>query len=140
MEIILLSKVHKLGNSGEIVHVKSGYARNFLIPKGQAISANKKNIKSFEMQRIKLEQETVSKLILAKQRAEKIQLIKSITISSKAGKEGKIFGSIGVKHIIKEISLIGIKIHKKELRLPNGVLRKIGLHTVIFQPHKEVSE
>ncbi|CAL4326612.1 50S ribosomal protein L9 [Buchnera aphidicola] len=138
MQIILLSKIHKLGDSGSIINVKSGYARNFLIPKGKAILANKENVESFQAQRIKIEKENISKLLIAKSRAEKIQKIRSIIISSKVGKEGKIFGSIGVRNIIKEMTSLGVKINKKEIRLPNGLLRQIGEHKVIFQPHNEV--
>ncbi|CAL4325923.1 50S ribosomal protein L9 [Buchnera aphidicola] len=140
MEVILLLKIKTLGNSGEIINVKSGYARNFLIPTGKAILANKKNIESFQAQRIKLEKENISKLRIAQSRAEKIKEIKSITIPSKVGKEGKIFGSIGIRNIIKEMNLLGIKINKKELRLPNGVLRHVGEHKVSFQPHNDVHE
>jgi len=139
MEVILLSKIHKLGESGSIINVKSGYARNFLIPKGKAILANRKNIESFEAQRIALEQENISKFLMAELRAEKVKKIGSITISSKVGKEGKIFGSIGVRNIIKEMTLLGVKINKKEIRLPNGLLRQVGEHTVIFQPHSKIS-
>ncbi|QIE02233.1 50S ribosomal protein L9 [Buchnera aphidicola] len=138
MEIILLSKIHKLGDSGKIVNVKSGYARNFLIPTGKAILANKKNIKSFEAQRLALEQENINKILTAQERAEKIKQINSITIKSKVGKAGKIFGSVGVRNIVKEIILLGFKINKKEIRLPHGLLRKVGSHRVIFQPHKKV--
>ncbi|QCI24593.1 50S ribosomal protein L9 [Buchnera aphidicola (Muscaphis stroyani)] len=138
MEVILLSKMYKLGDSGCIVNVKSGYARNYLIPKGKAILANKENVNSFKAQKIALEQENISKLIIAQSRAEKIKLIKSITILSKSGKEGKIFGSVGIRHIIKEFSLLGIKINKKEIRLPHGALRKIGKHSIVLQLHHEV--
>ncbi|QCI16206.1 50S ribosomal protein L9 [Buchnera aphidicola] len=138
MEVILLSKIYKLGDSGKIVNVKSGYARNFLIPKGKAILANKKNIESFEAQRIALEQENKSKLLIAQSRADKIKKIQSITIASKVGKENKIFGSVGVRNIIKEITTLGIKVNKKEIRLPNGLLRHIGEHKVMFQPHHDV--
>lgn len=138
MQVILLSKLNKLGDSGTIVNVKSGYARNFLIPKNKAIFANKKNIESFEAQRFALEQENISKLLIAQSRAKKIKNIKNITIFSKSGKEGKIFGSIGIRNILKEITALGIKINKKEIRLPNGLLRKVGEHKVIFQPHSEV--
>jgi large subunit ribosomal protein L9 len=139
MEVILLSKIHKLGESGSIINVKSGYARNFLIPKGKAILANRKNIESFEAQRIALEQENISKFLIAELRAEKIKKIGCITILSRVGKEGKIFGSIGVRNIIKEMTLLGVKINKKEIRLPNGLLRQVGEHTVIFQPHSKIS-
>ncbi|ACL30348.1 50S ribosomal protein L9 [Buchnera aphidicola str. APS (Acyrthosiphon pisum)] len=139
MEVILLSKIKKLGDSGAVINVKSGYARNFLIPKGKAILANKKNIESFEAQRIALEKEKINELLIAQSRAEKLKKINSITILSKVGKEGKIFGSVGVRNIIKEIILLGIKINKKEIRLPNGLLRQVGEHIVVFQPHSKVS-
>ncbi|WP_422667442.1 50S ribosomal protein L9 [Buchnera aphidicola] len=140
MDVILLSNINKLGNSGTRIRVKSGYARNFLIPKGKAILANKKNVESFEAQRIALEQEKTSKLIIAQERAEKIKNIQSIKIFSKSGSEGKIFGSVGIRSIIKELTLLGFKVHKKEIKLPNGSLRKIGLHEIIFQPHYEISQ
>ncbi|QCI25740.1 50S ribosomal protein L9 [Buchnera aphidicola (Sitobion avenae)] len=139
MEVILLSKIDKLGDSGAIINVKSGYARNFLIPKGKAILANKKNIESFEAQRIALEKENISKFLIAQSRAEKIKKLSSIKISSKVGKEGKIFGSVGIRNIIKEIMLLGVKVNKKEIRLPNGLLRQVGEHIVVFQPHRKVS-
>lgn len=138
MEVILLCKIYKLGDSGSIINVKSGYARNFLIPKGKAILANKENVESFEAQRIEIEKENISKLMIAQTRAKKIENIRSIIISSKVGKEGKIFGSVGVRNIIKEMTSLGVKINKKEIRLPNGLLRQIGEHKVIFQPHQEV--
>lgn len=140
MEVILLSKVKNLGDSGKIVKVKSGYARNYLIPQGKAILADKKNIQSFEDQKIKLKEKNINELLLAKSRADKIKQIKSITIPSKVGKENKIFGSVGVRDIVKEIFQLGIKINKKEIKLPNGVLRHVGEHQVIFQPHSEVYE
>jgi large subunit ribosomal protein L9 len=138
MEVILLSKIPKLGDSGAVINVKSGYARNFLIPKGKAILANKNNIESFEAQRVALEKENISKLLVAQSRADKIKQINSVTIKSKVGKEGKIFGSVGIRNIIKEMMLLGVKVNKKEVRLPNGLLRHVGEHKVIFQPHNKV--
>lgn len=139
MEVILLSKIHKLGDAGVIINVKSGYARNFLIPQGKAILANKKNIESFEAQRMASEQENISKFLIAQSRAEKIKKISAITILSKVGKEGKIFGSVGIRNIVKDMALLGVKINKKEIRLPNGLLRQVGEHIVIFQPHSKIS-
>lgn len=139
MEVILLDKIYKLGDSGSIVNVKSGYARNFLFPKGKAILANKSNIESFEAQRAVIEQENISKLLIAESRAEKIKKIKFITVSSKVGKQGKIFGSVGARDISKEMTSLGVKINKKEIRLPNGLLRYVGEHEIIFQLHKKIS-
>ncbi|CAL4325908.1 50S ribosomal protein L9 [Buchnera aphidicola (Protaphis terricola)] len=140
MEVILLLKINKLGDIGSIIKVKSGYARNYLIPQGKAILANKKNIESFKAQKVQLEKEDINKLLIAKDRAEKIKNIKSITIYSKVKKEGKIFGSVGIRNIINKLSQINIKINKKEIKLPNGLLRHLGEHTVIFQPHKKICE
>lgn len=137
MQVILLCKIHHLGDSGVIVNVKPGYARNFLIPQNKAIFANKKNIASFEAHRTALEKENISKLLIAKERAKKIQSIKQITILSKLQKEDKIFGSVSIRTILKEMNSLGFKANKQEIRLPHGILKTIGEHKVLFQPHRD---
>ncbi|CAL4044058.1 50S ribosomal protein L9 [Buchnera aphidicola] len=139
MQVILLSTVKKLGNLGELVHVKSGYARNYLLPQGKAILATKRNIEIVESQKTKLREKIANKLNIAQSRASKIKLIESIIIRSKSGEEGKLFGSIGSRDIAEAITLLGVAVNKNEIRLPNGVLRHIGRHQVIFYPHNEVS-
>ncbi|UDG79102.1 50S ribosomal protein L9 [Candidatus Ecksteinia adelgidicola] len=138
MRIILLDKVINLGNLGEQVNVKSGYARNFLIPKGKAIAATKKNVESFETKRAELEFQLTKMMNTAVSRATKINNLRNITIIAKAGKEGKLFGSIGARDIAAEITKNGIQVSKHEVRLIHGVLRNVGEHEVRFQLYNNV--
>ncbi|XBC39209.1 MAG: 50S ribosomal protein L9 [Buchnera aphidicola (Nurudea shiraii)] len=140
MQIILLEKVENLGNLGDIIHVKSGYARNFLIPRKQAMIATKLNVKLVLQKKIEFEQKLLDKLSLAQLRIKKIKVISQpIVIYSKTRKEGKLFGSVGPRDVSKLLSkLSGIKINKKEIYLPNGVFRKIGKYDVVFKPHHDV--
>ncbi|VFP79993.1 50S ribosomal protein L9 [Candidatus Erwinia haradaeae] len=138
MQVILLDKIVNLGILGNQVSVKSGYARNFLIPKGKAVAATKKNIEFFEARKTELEKKVSQVLIAARQRAKKINDLKMITISSKAGHEGKLFGSIGTRDIAEAIVKAGVEVIKSEVRLSNGVLRMLGEHEVYLQIHSEV--
>jgi len=139
MKIILLDYVSNLGNMGKQINVKSGYARNFLIPQGKAVIVNKKNIEYFKERYNKFNEKMAIIRIEAENRAKKISLLESVTIQSKAGNEGKLFGSIGVRKIAKAITNLGIDISKNEIRLPHGVLRTIGNHIVKIQVHNEIS-
>ena len=138
MQIILLDKVANLGSRGDQVNVKSGYARNYLIPQGKAVSATKKNIEFFEARRAELEAKLAETLAAAEARAAKINALGSVTISSKAGDEGKLFGSIGTRDIADAVTAAGVEMCKSEVRLPNGVLRTTGDHEVHFQVHSDV--
>ncbi|MXP56386.1 50S ribosomal protein L9 [Pantoea sp. Mhis] len=133
MQVILLDKVSNLGKLGEQVNVKAGYARNYLIPKGQAVPATKKNINFFETQRLELEMKLANILAEANARAEQINKLKIITMVSKVGNEGKLFGSIGARDIATALIKAGINVSKKEIRLTNGLIRSIGEHLVEFQ-------
>ncbi|WP_343192139.1 50S ribosomal protein L9 [Buchnera aphidicola] len=140
MKIILLTKVKNLGNLGELVYVHSGYARNFLIPKGQAVLATKVNIDIVESKKIELTKKIANKFKKAQDRAYNIQLLEGkIIISSKSGEEGKLFGSVNARDIADKITSLGVTVNKNEIRLPNGVLRSLGTHIVKFNPHHEVS-
>src|SRR5471030_2737190 len=121
MQVILLDKVANLGSLGDQVNVKAGYARNFLVPQGKAVPATKKNVEFFE-----------------ERRATKINELGSVTISSKSGDEGKLFGSIGTRDIADAVTAAGVEVAKSEVRLPNGVLRTTGEHEVEFQVHSDV--
>ena len=134
MQVILLDKVANLGSLGDQVNVKAGYARNFLVPQGKAVPATKKNIEFFEARRAELE----AVLAAANARAEKINALETVTIASKAGDEGKLFGSIGTRDIADAVTAAGVEVAKSEVRLPNGVLRTTGEHEVSFQVHSEV--
>ncbi|PPI87818.1 50S ribosomal protein L9 [Candidatus Pantoea edessiphila] len=138
MKIIILDKIKKLGDIGDIINVKSGYARNFLVPKGKAILATKKNISSFEEHSKQMKDKITKNAMMANNRAEKINQLGSITIISKAGKKGKLFGSVGARNIADAITSAGIKVNKNEVRLPNGVLRTVGQHEVCFHLYNEI--
>jgi len=138
MEVILLDKVANLGNLGDQVNVKAGYARNYLVPQGKAVPATKKNVEFFEARRTELEAKLTSVLSAAEARAASINALGSVTIASKAGDEGKLFGSIGTRDIADAVTAAGVAVSKSEVRLPEGVLRTVGEHEVSFQVHSEV--
>ena len=138
MQVILLDKVANLGSLGDQVNVKSGYARNFLVPQGKAVPATKKNVEFFEARRAELEAKLADVLAAAQARAAAITALGSVTLASKAGDEGKLFGSIGTRDIADAITAAGVQIAKSEVRLPNGVLRTTGDHEVHFQLHSDV--
>lgn len=138
MDIILLQKVDNLGNLGDKVNVKSGYGRNFLIPTGRAVPATEKNLKAFEARRAELEKEAAGKLAEAEGRKAKLDGL-AITISCKAGDEGRLFGSVGTSDISKAVSDAGLALEKKEVLLPNGPFRVAGEHEVDLHLHADVN-
>lgn len=137
MQIILLDKVANLGSLGDQVNVKAGYARNFLIPQGKAVPATEKNIEFFEARRAELEAKLAETLKAAEERVAEINALGKVTITSKAGDEGRLFGSIGTRDIADAVKARGIEVSKSEVRLPNGVLRNTGEFEVLFQVHSE---
>ncbi|ABF13885.1 50S ribosomal protein L9 [Candidatus Palibaumannia cicadellinicola] len=139
MQIILLDNVSNLGKLGEQVNVKAGYARNYLVPQGKAVPATRKNVEYFEKCRVELVAKLANIKSAAEARANKINELGSITILSKAGEEGKLFGSIGTRDIANAISMAGINTKKSEVRLPNGVLRTTGNHIVSIRIHSDIS-
>ncbi|XBC41756.1 MAG: 50S ribosomal protein L9 [Buchnera aphidicola (Kaburagia rhusicola rhusicola)] len=141
MQIVLLTKLENLGNLGDVIHVKSGYARNFLVPRGKAIPATPQNIALALRKKDEMKQKLLDKLSLAQIRAKKVQLVSQpIIIYSKSRKEGKLFGSIGSRDISELLSkLSGIEVKKREIYLSNGVFRKLGQYDVFFKPHYDVS-
>ena len=138
MEIILLDKIANLGGLGDQVSVKSGYARNFLFPQGKAVPATEANIKVFEERRAELEAKIAADLAAAEERAEKINALEAIVISSKAGDEGKLFGSIGTKDIADAVTAAGVEVQKSEVLLPNGTLRETGEFDIELHLHADV--
>ena len=137
MEVILLTKVANLGNIGDRVKVRSGYGRNFLLPQGKATLATPDNIKRFEARRAELEKAAREHLVSANERAEAMKDFK-LTITAKAGTEGKLFGSIGTADIAEECQKAGFKIERSEVRMPNGPLRTVGDHVVHLHLHADV--
>ena len=137
MDIILLDKVGRLGAIGDKVSVKSGYARNFLLPQGKAVAATAKNIADFEDRRAGLEATAAAKIAEATARAEKLAEL-TVTIAANAGDEGRLFGSIGTRDIADAITAAGVSVAKSEVRLPQGVLRETGAYEIDVQLHAEV--
>lgn len=138
MEIILLDKIANLGGLGDKVAVKSGYARNFLFPHGKAVPATQANIEVFETRRAELEAKLAADLAAAQERAEKVQALDVVTISSKAGDEGKLFGSIGTRDIADAVTAAGVPVKKSEVLLPNGTLRDVGEYDIELHLHSDV--
>ena len=138
MQVILLEKIRRLGELGDTVKVKSGYGRNFLIPQGKAVSATEANKKFFEQRRAELEKKQAEILAAAQARAEKLAGL-AVTIASKAGDEGKLFGSVGTRDIAEAVSKAGVAIEKSEVRLPNGALRMVGEYDISIALHSEVT-
>ncbi|QWA10258.1 50S ribosomal protein L9 [Sodalis ligni] len=138
MQVILLDKIANKGKLGDTVDVKAGYARNYLVPQGKAVPATKKNVAEFEGRRAELEAEVAKVQAEAQARADKITALGSVTIASKAGDEGKLFGSVGTRDIAEAITAAGVPVAKSEVRLPNGVLRTIGDHDISIQVHGEI--
>jgi large subunit ribosomal protein L9 len=137
MDVILLEKVANLGNLGDRVQVRSGYARNFLLPKGKATLATPANVKKFEERRAELEKIAREALEGAEARKAKLEGFK-VLIRAKAGNEGKLFGSIGTTDIAEAATAAGQQIARAELRLPNGPLRTVGEHVVTVHLHTDV--
>ncbi len=139
MEIILLDKIANLGTLGDKVSVKAGYARNFLFPQGKAVPANKQNLEAFEARRAELEAKISADLAEAQARADKLNAMEAVVIASKAGDEGKLFGSIGTRDIAEAISAAGAAVVKSEVRLPEGALRNTGEYDIAVQVHSDVT-
>ncbi|OOF70375.1 50S ribosomal protein L9 [Rodentibacter caecimuris] len=138
MQVILLDKIVHLGNVGDQVNVKSGFARNFLIPQKKAVMATKANIEYFESRRAELEAAVAANLAAAQERAAKIAALGSVSIASKVGDEGRLFGSITTRDVADAVTAAGIEVAKSEVRLSGGPLRTTGEHEVRFQLHGEV--
>ena len=137
MELILLQKVANLGNIGDRVKVKSGFGRNFLLPKGKATLAPPANIARFEARRAELERIAGEELGAASERAKSLKDFR-LTIPAKAGSEGKLFGSIGTADIAEAATRAGIHLARSEVRLPGGPLRMLGEHVVHVHLHADV--
>jgi large subunit ribosomal protein L9 len=138
MEIILLERVDNIGIVGDRVKVKSGYARNFLIPKGKATAATPENIAIFEARRAELEKKAAGELAAAEARAKQIQAL-NIRIDVQAGPEGRLFGSVGTSDIVDACAAQGVEVERSEVRLLHGPLRTVGEHDVDFHLHTDVN-
>lgn len=136
-QVILLEKIHSLGDLGQQVTVRNGYARNYLIPHAKAVPANKETIAEFEKKRAELEKIAQEKLQMAQTRAAAINEV-TLTIPVKSAEEGRLYGSIGVSELVRAADAAGITLEKSEIRLPHGPLRQLGEHEVSVQLHSDV--
>jgi len=137
MQVILLEKIDNVGALGDLVDVKSGYARNFLLPQKKAEMATPENVEAFEHRRAELEAQQAAALKEATTRAEQLSGL-SVTVTSRAGSEGKLFGSVGTEDIRAAIEAAGVVVEKKEIRLPEGPLRVVGEHPISLHLHADV--
>ncbi|MCZ6853471.1 MAG: 50S ribosomal protein L9 [Gammaproteobacteria bacterium] len=137
MNVILLERVGNLGDLGDEVIVKSGFARNFLIPQGKAVRATEANRTVFETQRTALERVANEKLGEAQARVSGLEGM-ALTIMVKAGEEGKLYGSVGTQDIAEAIGAEGVVVERSEIRLPEGVIRAIGEYQINVQLHSDV--
>ncbi|UAW99143.1 50S ribosomal protein L9 [Halopseudomonas nanhaiensis] len=137
MEVILLEKIANLGNLGDKVAVKAGYARNFLLPFGKATPATAANVEAFEARRAELEKNAAERKAEADARAAQLAEL-SVTITANAGEEGKLFGSIGTRDIADAVTAAGVEVEKSEVRLPEGPLRNVGEYDIVLHLHTDV--
>ncbi len=137
MQIILLEKVGKLGDLGDVVKVKDGFARNYLIPTKQARRATEAAIKEFEQKRSDLERAAGDKLAAARKAGEAMSG-KIVRITQKAGVDGRLFGSVTNADIAEALGKMNMAVLKSQVRLPNGPLKTVGEHPVSVSPHADV--
>jgi large subunit ribosomal protein L9 len=137
MEIILLERIANLGDMGDKVTVKPGYGRNYLIPQGKAAAATAENIAEYEARRAELEKAAADAQAAAEARRDQL-VDKVITVTSLAGEEGKLFGSVGTADIAHAITEAGVAVERHEVRLPEGAFRVLGEHDVQIQLHTDV--
>ena len=138
MNVILLERIGNLGDLGDEVAVKPGFARNFLIPQGKAVRATPENRSVFEERRAELEKVANERLGEARERAEKLEGT-SITIVVKAGEEGKLYGSVGTQDIADAVTAKGVEVEKSEVKLPEGTIRAVGEYEIDLQLHSDVT-
>jgi len=138
MEVILLQKVDNVGGIGDLVRVKSGFGRNYLIPQGKATLATPENKAKFESRRAELEAKAAAELAAAQARAKKLEGM-VLKLQMQAGAEGKLFGSVGTVDIAEEIGKKGVEVERSEVRLPDGPLRVVGEHQIALHLHTDVN-
>jgi len=138
MEVILLENIENLGSVGDKVNVKSGFARNYLVPHAKAKIATAANLAEFEAIRAELEKAAAEALATAESRKQEIEALGTIEVTAKVGSEGKLFGSIGVADVCAAIENNGPTVEKSEIRMPEGALRSVGEHIVDIHLYTDV--
>lgn len=139
MQVILLDKVVNLGGIGDNVKVKSGYARNYLIPQGKAVFASKENIEHFAARKAELEAKAARVLAEAQTLADRLNVLAQVVIKAKAGEEGRLFGSINNKDIAKAITDAGVEVDRSAVRMADSVIRQAGEYDINLHLHQEVT-
>ena len=137
MKVILLDRVENLGAVGDLVSVKSGYGRNYLIPNGKAALATAQNIKELEKKKEELEKRAAEQLEAAKSRGELIKGM-SLTISANVESEGKLYGSVGPVDIVEAFEKVGVSVERSEIRMPDGPIREVGESEINLHFHSDV--
>lgn len=137
MEVILLQKVENLGNLGDKVKVRPGFGRNYLIPNGKAKPATAENIKEFEARRAELERLAAEAVAAAESRKAQLEGLE-VTITSRAGEEGKLFGSIGTADVAEAVTKAGVPVTRQEVRMPQGPIRAVGEYEIALHLHTDV--
>ena len=138
MDVILMENVENLGSVGDKVSVKSGFARNYLVPQGKAKMATAANLAEFEAVRVELEKAATQALQEAQVRKQEIEALGVIEVTARVGSEGKLFGSIGVADVSDAIASLGGNVEKSEIRMPEGALRVVGEHLVDIHLYTDV--
>lgn len=138
MEVILLENLQNLGRFGATVRVANGYGRNYLIPQGKALPANKRNMAVFEQRRAELEKVVAERLAAAQARATALGELK-LTIAARSGEEGKLYGSVGTIEIMKALQKEGHDVTRQEICLPDGPMREVGTFSIDIQLHADVT-
>lgn len=138
MNVILLDNVENLGRIGDLVTVKSGYGRNFLIPQGKAALATPANVKAIDVRRVELEKAAAEERATAESRAKAIKGLE-LVIPANAGDEGKLFGSVGPIDIAEAFSNVQIEVERSEIRMPDGPIHDLGEFTIGVHLHSEIN-
>jgi len=137
MQVILMEKLANLGNLGDVVKVKDGYARNYLIPKGKAKRATEENLKVFEARRAELEKAQAAALALAQERGTKLEGL-ALKITQRAGPDGKLFGSVTNHDIVAALKTLGHEVERSQVRMPAGALKQVGEFPLQVALHTDV--
>ena len=138
MNVILLDYIENLGGIGDLVTVKAGYGRNYLLPQGKAALATKENIADFEARRAELEKSATEDLAAAKAREDLIQGMQ-LVITANVGTEGKLFGSVGPIDIVEAFSNVGVEAARSEIRMPEGPIHEVGEYTIGVHLHTDIN-
>ena len=138
MNVILLDKVENLGAIGDLVSVKPGYGRNFLLPRGKAALATRENIAEFDARRVDLEKASAEDMSAARARADLVGGME-LVIPANVGSEGKLFGSVGPIDIAEAFAKVGVEVARSEIRMPDGPIHEVGDFTIGLHLHSEVN-